>query len=156
LVLYGPNIEVFDPKAKLLSKPWGLQIARLVKGGKYHYMGKPSEEKLTYWTAKTRLEATTQMQKFLDVKMQSSTFKKVKSPVFLAYYYKNDSLQDKIVSVPAMLKMFDQLGTPEALKRKQAFPEAGDHVLTSYITTDNYDEVTEATLDFLNTIALKN
>jgi esterase/lipase len=156
LVLYGPNIEVFDPKAKLLSKPWGLQIARLVKGGKYHYMWKPSEEKLTYWTAKTRLEATTQMQKFLDVKMQSSTFKKVKAPVFLAYYYKNDSLQDKIVSVPAMLKMFDQLGTPEALKRKQAFPEAGDHVLTSYITTDNYDEVTEATLDFLNTIALKN
>jgi esterase/lipase len=156
LVLYGPNIEVFDPKAKLLSKPWGLQIARIVKGGKYHYMWKPSDEKLTYWTAKTRLEATTQMQKFLDVKMQSSTFKKVKAPVFLAYYYKNDSLQDKIVSVPAMLKMFDQLGTPEALKRKQAFPEAGDHVLTSYITTDNYDEVTEATLDFLNTIALKN
>ncbi|MDA9576952.1 alpha/beta fold hydrolase [Flavobacteriaceae bacterium] len=155
LVLYGPNIEVFDPKAKLLSKPWGLQIARLVKGGKYHYMWKPSEEKQNYWTAKTRLEATTHMQKFLDVKMRPAIFKKVKAPVFLAYYYKNDSLQDQVVSVPAMLKMYDQLGTPEALKSKQAFPEAGDHVLTSYITTDNYDEVTAATLDFLSNVVLK-
>src|SRR6056300_1665098 len=91
LGLFGPNIEVFDSKAKLLSKPWGLQIARLVKGGKYHYMWKPSEEKQSYWTAKTRLEATTHMQKFLDVKMRPAIFKKVKAPVFLAYYYKNDS-----------------------------------------------------------------
>ncbi|MDA9892776.1 alpha/beta fold hydrolase [Flavobacteriaceae bacterium] len=156
IVLFGPNIEVYDPKAKLLSKPWGLQIARLVKGGKYHQMWKSSEEKLLYWTYKTRLEAMTQMQKFLDVKMRSATFKKVKVPVFLAYYYKNDSLQDQVVSVPAMLKMFDQLGTPDTLKRKQAFPNAGDHVLTSYLTTNNYEEVTEATLDFLSTVVVKD
>ena len=156
IVLFGPNIEVYDPKAKLLSKPWGLQIARLVKGGKYHQMWKSSEEKLRYWTYKTRLEAMTQMQKFLDIKMRSATFKKVKVPVFLAYYYKNDSLQDQVVSVPAMLKMFDQLGTPDTLKRKQAFPNAGDHVLTSYLTTKNYEEVTEATLDFLSTVVVKD
>ena len=87
LVLYGPNIEVFDPKAKLLSKPWGLQIARLVKGGKYHYMWKPSEEKQSYWTAKTRLEATTHMQKFLDVKM----FGCKKVGWFSPNYYNNNS-----------------------------------------------------------------
>jgi len=98
----------------------------------------------------------THMQKFLDIKMRSATFKKVKVPVFLAYYYKNDSLQDQVVSVPAMLKMFDQLGTPDNLKRKQAFPNAGDHVLTSYLTTNNYEEVTEATLDFLSTVVVKD
>jgi hypothetical protein len=49
-------------------------------------MWKSSEEKLLYWTYKTRLEAMTQMQKFLDIKMRSATFKKVKVPVFLAYY----------------------------------------------------------------------
>jgi hypothetical protein len=55
-----------------------------------------------------------------------------------------------------MLKMFDQLGTPDTLKRKQAFPNAGDHVLTSYLTTNNYEEVTEATLDFLSTVVVKD
>ncbi len=155
MLLFGPNIAVFDPKAKLLSKPWGLQIARLVKGGNYHEW-KANDEKKKYWSTKTRLEATTHMQKFLDVKMRRSVFKKVKVPIFLAYYYKNDSLQDDVVSVPAMLKMYDQLGTPDSLKVKQAFPEVGGHVLTSYLSTQYYDVVTKASLAFLSKIITPN
>ena len=150
LCLFGPNIAVYDPKAKLLSKPWGLQIARLVKGGKYHYMVTSNEEKKNYWTTKARLESLIHMQKFLDVKMRKATFKKVQAPVFLGYYYKNDSLQDQVVSVPAMLEMYDQLGTPQHLKQKKAFPEAGDHVLTSYLSTENYEAVTREVLQFLS------
>ena len=155
MLLFGPNIAVFDPKAKLLSKPWGLQIGRLVKGGNYHEW-EANDEKKKYWSTKTRLEAMTHMQKFLDVKMRRSVFKKVKVPVFLAYYYKNDNLQDNVVSVPAMLKMYDQLGTPDSLKLKQAFPEVGDHVLTSYISTQYYDVVTKASLAFLSKIITPN
>lgn len=152
LCLYGPNVAVFDPLSKLLSKPWGLHIARLVKGGNYHEMENASEEKKNYWTAKIRLESLTHMQKFLDQTMKKSTFKKIEIPVFMGYYYKNDSLQDKVVSVPAMLKMFDQLGTPKELKYKKAFPNAGDHVITSYLSTEHYDKVTEETLRFLYNI----
>ena len=79
LCLFGPNIAVYDPKAKLLSKPWGLQIARLVKGGNYHYMVTSNEEKKNYWTTKARLESLIHMQKFLDVKMRKATFKKVQA-----------------------------------------------------------------------------
>lgn len=150
LCLFGPNIAVYDPKAKLLSKPWGLQIARLVKGGNYHYMVTSNEEKKNYWTTKARLESLIHMQKFLDVKMRKATFKRVQAPVFLGYYYKNDSLQDQVVSVPAMLEMYDQLGTPQHLKQKKAFPEAGDHVLTSYLSTENYEAVTREVLQFLS------
>ena len=150
LCLFGPNIAVYDPKAKLLSKPWGLQIARLVKGGNYHHMVTSNEEKKNYWTTKARLESLIHMQKFLDVKMRKATFKKVQAPVFLGYYYKNDSLQDQVVSVPAMLEMYDQLGTPQHLKQKKAFPEAGDHVLTSYLSTENYEAVTREVLQFLS------
>ena len=155
MLLFGPNIAVFDPKAKLLSKPWGLQIGRLVKGGNYHEW-EANDEKKKYWSTKTRLEAVAHMQKFLDVKMRRSVFKKVKVPIFLAYYYKNDILQDNVDSVPAMLKMYDQLGTPDSLKVKQAFPEVGDHVLTSYITTQYYDQVTKASLAFLSKIITPN
>ena len=155
LGLFGPNIKVFDSKAKLLSKPWGLQIARLVKGGNYHYMVTNNEEKKKYWTTKARLEATVQMQKFLDIKMRKSTFKKVSVPIFMGYYFKNDSLQDQVVSVPAMLKMFDQLGTPDSLKFKKAFPEINDHVLTSSLSTANYDEVAKEAIAFFNKVLKK-
>ena len=55
-----------------------------------------------------------------------------------------------------MLKMYDQLGTPDSLKVKKAFPEAGAHVLTSYMTTQNYDVVTKASLAFLSKIITPN
>ena len=152
LALFGPNIKVFDPKASLLSKPWGLQIARLVKGGNYHYMQTDNDEKKKYWTTKARLEATTQMQKFLDIKMKKSTFKKVTVPVFLGYYYKNDSLQDKVVSVAAMRKMFDQLGTPDSLKYQKAFADIEDHVLTSSLSTKAYGNVADETINFLKQV----
>ena len=152
LALFGPNIKVYEPKAILLSKPWGLQISRLVKGGNYHFMQTDKEEKKKYWTTKSRLEAATHMQKFLDLKMRRSTFKKIKLPVFLGYYYKNDSLQDKVVSVSAMLKMFDQLGTADSLKHKVAFDDIEDHVLTASLSTDEYEDVGFETIRFLKRV----
>lgn len=152
LALFGPNIKVYDPKAVLVSKPWGLQISRLVKGGKYHYMETNNEEKKKYWTTKARLEAVTHMQKFLDIKMRKSTFKRLQLPVFLGYYYKNDSLQDKVVSVPAMLKMFDQLGTADSLKHEVAFTDIKDHVLTSSLSTAAYEAVAMEAIQFLKSV----
>ena len=149
ICLFGPNIEVFDPLAKLISKPWGLLLARIVRGGKYHYMDNMNPEKKKFWTHKIRLESTLHMQKLLDIKMREDTFKKIKIPVFMGYYFKNDSMQDKVVSVPAMLKMFDQLGTPKELKVKKAFPNAGDHVITSSLSTKSYDKVTQEVITFL-------
>jgi hypothetical protein len=84
--------------------------------------------------------------------MKPEIFAKVKCPVFLAYYYKNEEEQDKTVSVPAMLKMFDELGTPSELKRKQAFPEAGAHVIASYIRTKEWQHVESETNKFLTEI----
>lgn len=67
----------------------------------------------------------------------------------MGYYFKNDSMQDKVVSVPAMLKMFDKLGTPKELKVKKAFPDAGDHVITCSLSTQSYDKVTKEVITFL-------
>ncbi len=48
-----------------------------------------------------------------------------------------------------MLRMFDQLGTPEDKKQKVAFPEAGDHVIISHLSTPNYQQAELAALAFL-------
>ena len=151
-LLYSPNVKIADPAAKLLSKPWGLQLARAVKGDKYHLMQNSSEAKKQFWSTKYRLEAVTQLQRLMDRTMRKRTFRKVKAPLFMGYYYKNEQEQDPVVSVPAMLQMFDQLGTPTHKKKKQAFPEANEHVLTSYISTKVYPQVAARSINFLTEV----
>jgi hypothetical protein len=84
--------------------------------------------------------------------MKPKVLSKVKCPVFLAYYYKNEAEQDMTASVPDMLKMFDELGTPIELKRKMAFPEAGAHVIASHIRSNDWNGVELETIRFLNEI----
>ena len=55
-------------------------------------------------------------------------------------------------SVPDMLKMFDELGTPPELKQKMAFPEAGAHVIASHIRSNDWNGVEIATLRFLTEV----
>ena len=156
LLLYSPNIEIFDPNATMLAKPWGLQLAKLVKGGDYHEFEDPTEEDRNYWTTKYRVEALTQLQVLVDETMTEETFESVQQPVFLGYYYKDEVHQDSTVSVPAMLRMFDQLGTPNDQKRKVAFPNVGAHVMTSYITSRDLESVKRETNSFIeNVLGLK-
>lgn len=61
-------------------------------------------------------------------------------------------LYDKTASVPAMLEMFDELGTPDTLKRKMAFPETGAHVIASYIRSKDWQGVERETDRFLKEI----
>ncbi len=152
LLLYSPNIEIYDANAKLLTKPWGLELAKLVKGGDYHEFDTTIDLKNRYWTTKYHLEALTHLQAMVDYTMTDETFQEVTQPVFLGYFYKNDTVQDNVVSVPAMLKMFDALGTPSDKKIKVAFPNAGDHVMTSYVSSKDLESVQKETNIFMETI----
>jgi hypothetical protein len=136
----------------MLAKPWGLQLARMVKGGDYHEFAKVTEQDRKYWTTKYRVEALTQLQVLVDETMKEETFERVAQPVFLGYYYKDEIHQDSTVSVPAMLEMFEQLGTPEAKKRKVAFPNVGAHVMTSYITSKDLVSVKRETNSFIEDV----
>ncbi len=151
LVLYSPNIEIFDPNAKLLDGPWGLQLAKMVKQSDYHEF-EGNAEKQKYWTTKYRVEALTQLQALVENTMTEDTFKRVDQPIFMGYFYRNDSIQDKVVSVPAMLTMYQSLGTTESKKRKKAFPDVGDHVIGSEITSKDLEAVRWETEDFLEDI----
>jgi hypothetical protein len=84
-----------------------------------------------YWTSKYRVEGIIALKQLLNMTMKSEIFAKVKQPVFMGYYYKNEKEQDQTVSVAAMLSMFEKLGTPVDKKVKKAFPEAGVHVICS-------------------------
>ncbi|MGB5403930.1 MAG: alpha/beta hydrolase [Robiginitalea sp.] len=152
LLLYSPNIEIFDSNAKLLTHPWGVQMAKLVKGGDYHEFENPTEADRKYWTSKYRVEALAQLQVLMDETMTGETFQSVRQPVFLGYYYKDEVHQDSTVSVSAMLRMFDELGTPNDQKRKVPFPNVGAHVMTSYITSKDLESVKRETNSFMEEV----
>lgn len=153
LLLYSPNIELFDESAKLLSGPWGIQLAKAITGSNYHQFEADSI-KQSYWTTKYRLEALTHLQALMDETMQPKVFAEVKQPTFIGYYYKNEKEQDNVISVPALLEMYDQLGVEDKLKRKMAFPEVRNHVMTSHITSKDFETVKRETIKFLEEIIL--
>jgi len=153
LVLYSPNIKIKNPLAPILSGPWGLQISRAVHGGKYAVSDDPADsEDCKYWYCRYRVEAQVYLQQLLDMRMKPEEFQKVHQPLFLGYYYKDADHQDETVNIEAALKMFDDLGTPEARKVKVAFPEAGAHVIACELTSGAVAEVRRQTFGFARQI----
>ena len=150
VILLSPNIAIFDKNAWLLNKPWGLQIARLVVGGKYIEAKDTAPLRKQYWYTKYPVEAAVELQEMTATSMTKETFEKVHQPLLLLYYYKDDIHHDSTVSVPAMLDMFNQLGTPTNEKVKEAMPNAGSHVLGSYITSKDLLGVQTAIEKFMH------
>jgi alpha-beta hydrolase superfamily lysophospholipase len=149
LILYSPNIAINNGAAFLLSKPWGLQIARQVYKGKYRVTNPDfASEECKYWNCKYRLEAIVYLQQLVEATMKEETFVKVSQPVFLGYYFKDAEHQDEVVKVDAMLKMFNQLGTPEDHKTKVSFPEAGSHPIASKLFSGAWQDVETASFQF--------
>ncbi|PKP21613.1 MAG: alpha/beta hydrolase [Bacteroidetes bacterium HGW-Bacteroidetes-20] len=152
LILYSPNIKINAPTT-LLTKPWGLQMARLLFKGKYRTITEDFEcEECKYWYCKYRLEAVVYLQQLVSTTMTKETFQKVKCPVFLGYYYKDKENQDQVVRVDAMWKMFDQLGTPSDKKRQKAFPISGVHVIANSLFSKEIENVQKETFQFAEEI----
>ncbi len=141
LILLSPCIAINSPTAWVLNNHWGLQIAHLVT--KSNYIDSKDDRPLNkqYWNTHYRTEAVVSLEELLETTMNKETFEKIKQPTQLLYYYKDDVHQDSVVKVSAMLTMFDQLGTPPDLKRKQAMPETGNHVIGSYIRSKDVEGV---------------
>jgi pimeloyl-ACP methyl ester carboxylesterase len=153
LVLMSPNIAINDPNAWVTNQHWGLQLAHLITHSDY-VISKDDYGPLyrQYWYTKYRTEAVVALQEMLSTTMNKSTFEKVTQPVGLFYYYKDKVHQDSTVKVSAELEMFDELGTPMALKYKEAIPEAGTHVIGSSIRSHDVPGVEKGIVHFLSDV----
>lgn len=148
LVNLSPNIAINNPAAFLLNDPWGLQIARMVMGGKYRETG-AENEKSQYWNGKYRLESVVELQELVESTMTDETFSKVKQPSLTLYYYKDEEHQDPEVKVSAMLAMHGKLGTPESLKVAKAIPNAEAHVIGGSLVSKDVETVYAEMENFL-------
>ena len=146
LIMYSPNVDVVDQKAHWLSNKFGYGFAKMIKGKMITYDDPPEVQK--YWQSQYHINGARAMIQLVEQTMTPETFHKVKQPVFLGYYYKNDEEKDPTVSVESLLKMYDELGTPDNLKEKVAFPNAGCHPIASEIYNEHYKDVEVETYEF--------
>ncbi len=156
LILLSPNIAINDPNAWITNNPWGLQIARLVKGGKLNIIPNKTDEYKKYWNQTYRLEAVTELQELLETTMNKNTFEKIHQPLLTLYYYKNEKEQDPVVKVSEMKKMFEEVSTPAGLKRMIPIPNAGSHVLGSPIQSKDIVTVEKEAAAFLREVMKVN
>jgi esterase/lipase len=152
LILLSPNIAINDPNSWLLNNHWGLQIARSVLGS--HYIQSKDDRMLykKYWYTKYRVEAAVQLEDLIENFMTAETFKKIKQPVLTLYYYKDEVHQDSVVRVDAMKTMMTQLGTENRFKFSRAMPEAGNHVIGSYIKSKDVEGVKTEIIRFMTEV----
>lgn len=157
LILYSPNVRIKQKASVLLSKPWGLQIARLNFGGDYRVLeDDPESEICKFWYRRYRAEGPVYLQQLVDATMKDKIFARVKCPLFLGYYFKDEQHQDETVEVKAGLEMFKRIGTSVSQKRAQAFPEAGSHVIACDLTSKSVVEVAKATYSFAEEVLKMN
>ncbi|MFT3932410.1 MAG: alpha/beta hydrolase [Chitinophagaceae bacterium] len=152
IVLLSPNIAINNDKAFLLNNHWGTKIAELVTGNDHKVADDTRPIYKQYWYYRYPFKGTAALQEMLETSMVPETFAKVKQPTLLLYYYKDSTHQDDVVKVDAMLKMYDELGTPPDVKRKQAMPKTGNHVLGSYIKSQDVQGVQDAVAAYLKDV----
>ncbi|TAE16653.1 MAG: alpha/beta fold hydrolase [Bacteroidetes bacterium] len=151
VVVYSPLIDFYQKEIWLLYKPWGLQIANLLNGNPYLQQNYAPKVR-PYWTTEYRVEGAIALTTLIANTMHYKTFEKVKTPIFVGTYYKDEAHQDMVVSVKAIRGMFEQLGTEAGKKKIVFFPESGHHVIGSDLRAKKIEKVSEETIAFLKTV----
>lgn len=151
LLLYSANIQIRQPGSKLMTWPWGLQVAQLVKGGRYNHWGQEGDAAL-YWYQRQRLEGAVQLQALLDACVRTRDLAKVTCPVYAAVYYRDEAHRDPTIRVSAVRWMLGRLGTAASQRLYQEFPAAGDHVIACDLMSRDWRGVREGSARFLEQV----
>jgi pimeloyl-ACP methyl ester carboxylesterase len=152
LVLYSPAIRDYGQKLEQFFQPWAAYMAEKFIFEDGVNIVKREGEKAQYWSEQYHINGYLSLAVLLKSKMTKETFERIHQPVFMGYYYKDESAQDFVVSVKAMQEMFEQLGTPSDKKVEKAFPETADHVIASDLTSKDWENVLKSSLEFLDAI----
>jgi len=147
MVFYSPNFALHDGRTQLMAMPWGLQIARKIFGGNYRSI-KMEAGAQPFWTTKYRIEGLVNLIPFLNKTMTDATFKKIKQPYLLVYYYEDEENCDKIVSVPRMRDFHKLTSTPNHLKKEVPLATVKAHCLSNKHQSKDWQSVYKATENF--------
>ncbi|HTB22636.1 MAG TPA: alpha/beta hydrolase [bacterium] len=151
LVFYSANIRIRQPGSRLMTWPWGLYVARLVKGGKYNSWSE-GEEASRYWYGRQRLEGAVQLQALLDATTKARDLARVTQPLYAGVYYRDEKHRDPTIEVDGVRWMIHTVGTPAVHKRLQEFPDATNHVIACDLMNCDWRAVQAGTWAFLEEV----
>ncbi|MEE9438413.1 MAG: alpha/beta fold hydrolase [Saprospiraceae bacterium] len=148
LVLLSPNIALASKSASLMTGPWGRFLTyQLV--GEYTKRNSESENPSTkYWTSLAHNNGLIALQSLIDQTMTDDVFNAIKTPVYCGYYYKNDEEHDHTVSVEAIMRFKEEIGSFTGDIEWDTF-ERGGHVLGSVYRNEHWKEVQDEVWFFL-------
>lgn len=153
IILYSPLIRFFGLKEKLLMSNATRTLLRLLLGKKHLIKTKGTtyaEDKI--WNSAYALQGALSLAAFIEHHMQRDLFSKVQCPVFTGYYFKNKREQDRVVSVPAIKRMVNQLGSRTEMIQCVNFATAQSHVICSSLVSKAVPKVIHSTTKFLKYI----
>lgn len=152
LIMYSPNIQLYDEKAKLITGPWGKNIV-LSSVGKYREGPSTGNNEINqYWTTTYRNEGLIALQSLLDQTMTQPVFQSISQPYFIGYYYKNEDEKDKTISIDAIFDFDRETKTPDSLTKLIAYPDAGEHVISNPLKSNSANAVLDSTLWFAQNV----
>lgn len=150
-IMFSPNFQMQDNATKLLTKPWGLQLARKIKGSNYNHGNTPQEAR-AYWYNKYRLEGVVALQSLIDNTVSEPVFKAIEQPVFVGYYYKNEQIKDFTISVDKIREFEQTISVDPDKKVFKAYPDGRAHVFMSPFFNPNWLIVQTDVLQFLEQV----
>ncbi|HEX6982344.1 MAG TPA: alpha/beta hydrolase [Balneolaceae bacterium] len=153
LILYSPLINFYGSREKLLTKSWFRKLLKIFPG-ENHIMKKHQNTGVEnqIWYDSYALRGALALGALVQHHMKKELFSKVQCPVFAGYYYKNFFEQDNVVSVSAVKKMREELGTRAQFLRFTNFPHAQTHVICSYFLSKSVEEVIIKTREFIEMV----
>ena len=155
LILYSPLIRFYGFSDKMLKYAFIRNLLRFVPGKSYELQSPhTTEAEDRIWNPTYTLQGVLALGNFVERFMHAELFSNVNCPVFTGYYYKNSQQQDKVVSVPAIKEMINQLGTKQSAIYSSNFPNAKSHVICSALTSQSVPNVIKKTMYFLKNIAV--
>ncbi|MCB1174192.1 MAG: alpha/beta fold hydrolase [Leptospiraceae bacterium] len=89
----------------------------------------------SYWLLRQRYDALLNLEDLRDYIVSGDTFQKVKAPVLLVYYYKNEQEQDDVASVAAMRDAFAIMGQNKG-SLEAPIADANHIIFSAYVRTD--------------------
>lgn len=140
VILFSPFYDYANPLGTLAKVPGFINLFALFTGNERNY--EPSEHFKSrvqtgyqnYWLMDQKVTAVLSLENLRSYVVNDNTYKKVKSPLALFYYYQDEDNQDGAACVKEMQYAFSKFSSP--IKMKFQISD-GSHVLASkYMRTD--------------------
>jgi len=147
LVLWSPLVRERGDQLQPLVWPWGAQLLLWSRNGGDPVLRHAAAS--AAWADAIHVDGYRAIAALSRGGMLPALYGRIKVPVFVGYYYRDEAHQDGTVSVAAMREMFEQLGTRAALREMVNFPQADNHVIASPLRSKAAAQVYAASCRFL-------